>query len=299
MRLLLTLVMVMSIFATAAAAQKQDIVESKFEQAHRHDLIGPLLEAGARYRHAEFSYAELLATQEAIWNSHESRYRLYGCIYAQNISGGYIAPHVNRVVIGIIDYNERMIAGFRRYVYDSPMVLFQQMGPFHLNGRGSMPFATVILTGFLLITIGIATIIVNKMIQLLTHFYYKSERRNWRYIVTRPLCKAISILAGCISIPTAILTVRVFLRRVYFPQTSNWRAIYTNNFWMLIIILALLLLVAIGASKLGKASEAKSKHLDTEVMELVKKMDEKQNEIDSLRKQIEDIRNDLRREPHP
>jgi len=41
---------------------------------------------------------------------------------------------MNKVVVNIVEYNDRMVDGFRRYVYDSPLIVFQQGGRIDLGG---------------------------------------------------------------------------------------------------------------------------------------------------------------------
>ena len=276
------------------------IVESKLEEAYRHDVIGAFLEAGIEYRFVEFSYAELRAAQDTAWRIAGSRMELYGCIYSFNISAGFIDPHANRAVVGIIDDSERMIAGLRRYVYDSPMVVFQQMGPFYMGGRGVLWPSFVILSPLLLsIIAGIIVISINRIIRWLQYSDCSPDSENWGHIVIKPLCKAISILAGCMSVPVAVFTTWVFVQKMDFSRVTTWRTFYDIDFWTLIIVLALLLLVTIGAHKLGKASEAESRHLREELIELAKKIDDKQEEINLLHSKIENLRNDSRKEQPP
>ena len=123
------------------------IVESGLEQARNHVSIGRLLEAGVQYRLVEFSFAELLATQNRMWNVER-----HGCRYMSNVTHGFPCATRNRAVIGLYRYNDAMIAGFRRYVYDSPMIAFEQGSWISLNGQGSIwPMLAMVSSVFAII----------------------------------------------------------------------------------------------------------------------------------------------------
>jgi len=115
------------------------IVESELENAYRHDVIGSLLENGARYVLVDYSHADLLEVLGAVNDVvYEQRAVLRSnCIYSLNVSAISIDPRMNRVVVGIVEYNYSMISGFRRHLYDSPMLVFEQMGVIELGGDHS------------------------------------------------------------------------------------------------------------------------------------------------------------------
>ena len=120
------------------------IVASRLDEAREHDAIGVLLEEGLRYRIVDYSYTELRATQRAIDAIIGERFnasRSARCIYSHNVSSISAQVLINRVVVTLVEYNENMIAGFRRYVYDSPALIFRQ-GDHILLGGGNvnMPF---------------------------------------------------------------------------------------------------------------------------------------------------------------
>ncbi|MCL2404639.1 MAG: hypothetical protein FWC92_03720 [Defluviitaleaceae bacterium] len=124
------------------------ITESSLEQARSHGSIGPLLEAGVQYRFVEFSLTELRAAQGTVWEAARERYiprrqRLWWrnwCRYSNYIADRITFESVcytrNRAIVGIYQYDEDMIAGFKRYVFDSPMIIFVPTGRFSLNGSG-------------------------------------------------------------------------------------------------------------------------------------------------------------------
>ena len=84
----------------------------------------------------EYSYADLYALQDTISDIireglviiSERPLRDDWCIYLNNAIFASANIMINRVVIRLYEYNEDMIAGFRRYVYDSPMLVFEH-GP--------------------------------------------------------------------------------------------------------------------------------------------------------------------------
>jgi len=116
------------------------IVESRLEEAYSHNVIGALLETGLRYRFVMYSYTELRITQFEISGIIGERFWAYQCIYSNNVS--FIGADVlnNGVVVFLSEYNEQMINGFRRYVYDSSMLILRQ-GRIDLGGgQGNATF---------------------------------------------------------------------------------------------------------------------------------------------------------------
>jgi len=120
------------------------IVESGLEQAKRHSSIGPLLEDGVQYRLVEFSYNALRELQHVISYRSvdevrvtlaERNWRNDWCVYRNNISSIGVMVMDNRVEVRLVHYNEDMVAGFRRYVYDSPMLYLRQGGWLFLGGE--------------------------------------------------------------------------------------------------------------------------------------------------------------------
>jgi len=137
------------------------IVESELEQAYRHDVIGSLLEDGARYVLVEYSHTELLEVHRTVSDIiFEQRVILRSdCVYSNNVSSTSIDPLMNRVIIGIVEYNYDMISGFRRHLYDSPLMAFEQMDIMDLGGGyGSYNFVMIVLVGFLIMMIGVIII---------------------------------------------------------------------------------------------------------------------------------------------
>ncbi|MCL2378648.1 MAG: S1 family peptidase [Defluviitaleaceae bacterium] len=118
------------------------IVESRLECAYSHDTIGMLLHAGVNYRLVEFSHSDLFAVQETINEIISERFVVLDerhlrddwCIYANNVPFFFVNVMSNNVMVHLIEYNEDMIAGFRRYVYDSPMLAFGQGAWFTIGG---------------------------------------------------------------------------------------------------------------------------------------------------------------------
>jgi len=145
-----------------------NIVESRLDQAHSYVSIRNLLDAGVRYRYVEFSLAELRTARSAIWEvidegrvpRNERRRRGDWCRYtnyiADNVSRGYICAMRNRSIVGLNEYDDVMIARFRRYVHDAPMVMFEQQGFLYMNGQGTILFSVIILAAvFMTIVIGV------------------------------------------------------------------------------------------------------------------------------------------------
>jgi len=116
------------------------IVESRLEEAYNHDTIGTFLEDGLRYRHVEVSYAELREAVFEISALTAERYTAYQCIYSYNVSSIFTDMFNNRVVVTLVEYNEHMIEGFRRYVYDSPILILRQGDRISLGGYGNATF---------------------------------------------------------------------------------------------------------------------------------------------------------------
>ena len=117
------------------------IVESKLGEALAYDVFKERIDNGA-YRFVQFSFAELRELMDALIPKIDERIA-NNCIYAKNISSWGAQATINRVIIFLNDYNDEMIAGVRRYVYDSPMIVFMQRDFFRFGGESS-PFMTVI-----------------------------------------------------------------------------------------------------------------------------------------------------------
>ena len=110
------------------------VVESKLEYAHNHDTIGTLLDAGLRYRYVEYSFEELQSIADNIADIATRRYTDEQCVYSYNVTLIFTDIFINRVVVYIVEYNDRMIEGFRRYISDSPTVVLQQSGRISIGG---------------------------------------------------------------------------------------------------------------------------------------------------------------------
>jgi len=137
------------------------IVESRLEEAYNHDVIGPLLKAGLRYRLVEFSFNELLRTSFEISGITGDRYTAYRCIYSSHVT--FIFPDIfnNNVVVVLAGYNEQMIEGFRRYVFDSPMLTLRVGGQLGWGGgQGMRHIATMMWIGIIIAAIGIIIAII-------------------------------------------------------------------------------------------------------------------------------------------
>jgi len=116
------------------------IVESSYVRAQRHDAINELLESNVTYRFVEFSYAELRAAANSIFatvlNMSDD-----GCVYANNVTGVGLNPSINGVVVYLEVYDRAMIAGFRQYIYDSPLIgMFMQLDGVYLREADYSPF---------------------------------------------------------------------------------------------------------------------------------------------------------------
>jgi len=118
------------------------VVRSKIEYARVHEAFSSLVAEPRSYSYAEFSFAQLLETQrrvEAIISERE------GCFYAQTVQKLGIAPALNILHVAILGNDpargsrdsHEILAGFKRYVYDSPMIDFTF--DFHLPLNGGTP----------------------------------------------------------------------------------------------------------------------------------------------------------------
>ena len=136
-------------------------------------IVGPALEdyssradylialGRGRYRYVEFSLAELSAEIEVIDIAMRERAMLR-CRYALNVGFYGIRTDENRISINMVEYNEAMIAGFRQYVYDSPMIIFGQ-GGFLMSGPATN-FHIYVLVALM----GIAVVMVFAVLPILT-----------------------------------------------------------------------------------------------------------------------------------
>jgi len=150
------------------------IVEPSLEQARNHSSIGSLLEAGVQYTLVEFSYAELREAEAAMWDvvgerlvsRHERRLLRDWCRYTNyirdNMTWGYVSLEHNRSVIGLYRYDEEMIARFRKYVYEAPMIMFVQGSWLSLSGGKGTILPTVVIVVLLAAVIVVVVIIIRK-----------------------------------------------------------------------------------------------------------------------------------------
>ena len=123
------------------------IVESSVECVYSHEVLGFLLESDSRseigisYRFVTYSFAELDARAKGILDivmeRRSSERDGNPCIYALNVSGTGIRTDLNKVHVHLIEYNEEMITGFRKHVYDSDILLFNHLGAIVLGGGAS------------------------------------------------------------------------------------------------------------------------------------------------------------------
>jgi len=109
------------------------VVESGLERAYSHEAIGYLLGVGVNYRVVEFSNTELSEISDEIFDIVREKAR-NGCIYALNVSGVGTRVDIGAATIHLVEYNAHMIAGFRKYVYDSPLIVFEQLDRIIIEG---------------------------------------------------------------------------------------------------------------------------------------------------------------------
>ena len=110
--------------------------------------------------------------------------------------------------------------------------------------------------------------------------------------MVKSICRAVSGIGICVGFISALLAFVAFVRIFDVPSGLGWRYPYVLNFFALLVIFVLSMLVAVGAFKVGAAIQEEIGHLRIRVIEIEKKMDAKQKEIDSLRKKINDIKRD-------
>ena len=110
----------------------------------------------------------------------------------------------------------------------------------------------------------------------------------------RDVYKKITIITTCICILAVILAIRPFMQWATYGDT-----LYIGVFWTRIMIAVLAAFVEAGTYKLRIACEDRISYLTARLIEMEKKAIKQQKQIDSLHKKINDIRNDLRKEPHP
>lgn len=100
------------------------IVEHRLEEAKAHDAFTHLFTENHSYRFVEFSFAQLLETRALAIAAIDAR---QGCFYADNAREVQIHAPDNRVHISLVrnyaDFEWDMNAGFREYVFESPMVI--------------------------------------------------------------------------------------------------------------------------------------------------------------------------------
>jgi len=100
--------------------ENQNLAENLMNQ----DMTLSSLYESINIRFVEFSYAELHEARDAFRIAHEARREL-GCVYALNVVGSGIHRAGNSLRIRLDVYNDRMIEGFRTYVFDSPLIIFE------------------------------------------------------------------------------------------------------------------------------------------------------------------------------
>lgn len=88
-------------------------------------FLSPLSEGLLNYKLAEFSYAELHEARDEYRILSDARLDV-NCVYALNVVGSGIDYMQNALLIRLEEYCERKIEGFRKYVFDSPMLIFEQ-----------------------------------------------------------------------------------------------------------------------------------------------------------------------------
>jgi len=102
------------------------IVNTNHQRAQAYNAISTQLDPSVIYRFVDFSYNEMLATVEYI-SSIRRTMADNECVYARNVTAVGVRPFTNQVTVFLQVYNDSMIEGFRQYVYDSPMISFEQL----------------------------------------------------------------------------------------------------------------------------------------------------------------------------
>jgi len=145
------------------------IVESCLEYAKADSFISGLLDDGIRYRLVEYSYRQLSDTLQAVSDAINARTHGLShdsgmwCSYAGNRTILSVNVILNKLEIGLLDYNEVMIAGFRRYVYDSPMISFVQHDGFIFDMGRRIPVTVLLSWIFIIAFVGIVVIFCIRM----------------------------------------------------------------------------------------------------------------------------------------
>ena len=165
------------------------IVESMYESARSHPSFGALLDEGVGYSFIAMSLAQLHEAQSAICDMISLvRAAQPSNIYADNVSGLSSCMFCSKVFVGIVNYNERMIDGFRQYVYDSPMIVFRQTVLLCLGGGQGVIWPTVVLAA---VAVVVLTLIV---IAVISSIRKNRELKRAAQIAIRE-CKAKSIFS--------------------------------------------------------------------------------------------------------
>jgi len=129
------------------------IVESRLDDAKAHEAFGPLLAEPVSRATVEFSFAQLYETQRQISTIIAER---VDCIYAQNVHSYMIMPHENRVIVYFdsetIAQTDALMAGFKHYVYNSPMIDVRRFFNFPHSPRQFSPFGLLIF-GFIVVVV--------------------------------------------------------------------------------------------------------------------------------------------------
>ena len=98
------------------------IVEGLVDSAMEHDIIGVLI-ADGDYKLTQISQTQLAAVRARVDTAISNAWR-DGCVYASNVS--MWGSGANQISVRLAVYSDEMIDGFRRYVYDSPLIEFSQ-----------------------------------------------------------------------------------------------------------------------------------------------------------------------------
>jgi len=108
------------------------IANTGYDRAYAQNILSNQLDSRVNYRFVEFSYNEMRSAVEYILNSSRDMacadLRGDACVYARNVTGVGIRSSANEITVFLAIYNDYMIEGFRRYVFDSPMISFEQLG---------------------------------------------------------------------------------------------------------------------------------------------------------------------------
>ena len=146
------------------------IVGTIFDEAFNDATFNALLQnRSVGYRLVDFSYAQLREIIYAAWEAHTDGINA-NCRYALNIAGIGLRTSDNRVVVRLVELNERKIAGFKSHVFASSALIFEQgylaMRQPHLT-HPFVDIATMIIYTLIIITIVSTMMVIVYVITML------------------------------------------------------------------------------------------------------------------------------------